>query len=263
MICGFTNCDGYVLLHTEGASCQKCCRLQDSVFESGARIEESPERDVIHEIGYLIDNHIISRECGEHAHDLFKIVRSRKINYSHNELVALCVCQAVSDKYGLAITVVQISHILSFRCSEKSFRRKQAKLCEDLPRYFCNQKIHTPPLAIFTLGIPRWKIKRLHLKCKKLMSKGNYSFSYEAALLCELEKGGFTRDSNLINFICSFPASNEVIKCRQLLTNVWPGSLYDHISWFTLTFFHSFSCFRKRAFVKWVTQMLLCSYMED
>ena len=168
----------------------------------------------------MVDRHIISRDCGESADDLFKIVRAKKINYSLYELVALCVSQSVYVKYGLSITLSQIRHILSFPLSEKSFRRKHLNLCKELPKYFCIQKIHTPPLAILSLGIQKRKVKKIHFRCKILMSKGKYCFSYEAALFCLLQRGGFTEDSNLVKFICSFPHSNEVQKCEQLLLNL-------------------------------------------
>ena len=223
MICEFDNCNGYVFQHSEGSSCGTCCRLQDASFVScnmpDGRGEEVQDRVLVHEISHMVDRYIISRECGEHAQDLFKIVRAKKINYSLCELVALCVSQSVYDKYRLSFTLSQISHILSFPPSEKSFRRKHINLCKELPKYFCTQKIHTPPLAILSLGIPKGKIKKLHSKCKKLMSKGKYCFSYEAALLCLLQRGGFTQDSNLLKFICSFPHSNEVQKCDQILLN--------------------------------------------
>ena len=224
MLCEFANCKGYVLLHPEGSTCDTCCRLQDATFESshmqGVRAEEVQDCALVHEISYMVDRHIISRECGEHADDLFKIVRAKKINYSLCDLVGLCVSQSVYVTYGMNITLSQISTILSFPPSEKSFRRKHMTLCKELPKYFCTQKIHTPPLAILSLGIPKVKIKKIHSKCKMLLSKGKYCFSYEAALLCLLQRGGFTKDSNLLKFICSFPHSSEVQKCEQLLSNV-------------------------------------------
>lgn len=220
MLCEFDNCDGYVLEHAEGVTCVLCNRLQAASFESHhltcVRDEEVPMQTLIHEISYMIDRHIISRDCGEYADKLFRIVRAKKINYSLEDLVTLCVSQSVYMKYGLNITLAQLSYILSFTPNEKSFSRKHTNLCKVLPNLFCNQKIHTPPLAIFSLGIPKWKIKKVHSKCKRLLSKGNFSFSYEAALLCVLQKGNFNEDLNLLKFICSFPHMSEVQNCERL-----------------------------------------------
>jgi len=221
MLCDFAGCEGYILQHTEGSTCMSCNRLQDGAFESCHRTCDADEvegrESMVHEISYLMDRHLISRDCANHGDKLFRIVRAKKINYSHNDLVIQCVIQAVYDIYGLALTLVQISHILSVPPNEKSFRRKHRNLCKNLPDHFSVQKIHTPPLALLSLGLPKSRIIKLHYQCKKILSKCKYSFSYEVALLYILKKQAFTKDLDLIKYICSFPNTIEIQKCELLM----------------------------------------------
>ena len=92
MSCEFQHCDGFIVEHSEGATCLECNRVQSTIMLEPPYLQPTKgiddEGTTIEELAFLVDRHIISAECSNHAQRLFRKVREMKINYNHIELVA-------------------------------------------------------------------------------------------------------------------------------------------------------------------------------
>ena len=132
MSCEFQPCNGYVVEHNEGETCLECNRVQTTIMQGPSKVSafegSDDEGTNIAELVFLVDRHIISPECSNHALRLFKKVRQMKINYIHIELVALVVCQSVFDIYASVITLQQLCALFQSNIGEKAF-------CESLPTF--------------------------------------------------------------------------------------------------------------------------------
>ena len=79
MSCEFQPCNGYVVEHNEGETCLECNRVQTSIMQGPSKFSafegSDDEGTNIAELVFLVDRHIISPECSNHALRLFKKVR--------------------------------------------------------------------------------------------------------------------------------------------------------------------------------------------
>ena len=145
MSCEFQPCNGYVVEHNEGETCLECNRVQTTIMQGPSKVSafegSDDEGTNVAELVFLVDRHIISPECSNHALRLFKKVRQMKINYIHIELVALVVCQSVFDIYGSVISLQQLCALFQSNIGEKSFLRKFAYLSKDFRNLLKSLKV--------------------------------------------------------------------------------------------------------------------------
>lgn len=217
MSCDNEHCEGYIIEHSEGATCDKCHRLQS--FSEGI-IRKFDNSQFIcddiscHELCYFVDSNIISNQCASHALSLFRSVRKMRINYIHHELVALVLSQAVFDTYQLVIFLTQICAILKIHIDENSFQKKYLYLVKRAPKLFAFPPHNVPPLALSLLNLKPKTSQKIQFLTGQLLSNSGFTSSYRAALYCVLQNESNNGSDDMLHYICGYPEKYDVLRCR-------------------------------------------------
>ena len=220
MSCEFQHCKGYIVEHSEGATCLECNRVQSAIMQEPSFLppaEETDDEGTIEEFVFLVDRHIISAECSNHAQRLFKKVREMKINYNHIDLVAIVVCQSVFDIYGSVISLPQLCALLQSNIGEKSFLRKFAFLSKRLPEYFKIPETRCAPLALSYLGLNPRQMFHIEKQSKYLVDVSDFQFSYGAALYQTLLIECPKEEDDVLRYVCGYPLDFDVKKCIEFI----------------------------------------------
>ena len=219
MFCESPNCSGHVLVHSEGESCTLCGRVQQGSpsFYPQPRMERAVPHPLRRELENLVDRHLLSENCALAADKLFTLVRQKQINYARNELFALCISQAVFALCNRSISINQLSAALDFRLHEAFFRRKYSKLCKILPSLFSCIPFGTPSFGLSLLSLPPKKEHLLRQKCRTIMLQSKFNFSWSAAIYCIVKQDSLCDDSEILNFISSYPLKHDIDKCMVFL----------------------------------------------
>ena len=221
MSCQFQHCNGYVVEHSEGATCLECNRVQSNIMQEPSFLPLAEETDdegtLIEELVFLVDRHIISAECSNHAQRLFKKVREMKINYNHIDLIAIVVCQSVFDIYGSVISLPQLCALLQSNIGEKSFLRKFAFLSKRLPEYFKIPETWCAPLALSYLGLNPRQMFLIEKQTKYLVDVSDFQFSYGAALYYTLSTECPKEEDDVLRYVSGYPLDFDVKKCIDFI----------------------------------------------
>ena len=221
MSCEFQHCNGYTVEHNEGATCLECNRVQTGIIHEPSRLSpfegSDDEEGSIEELVFLVDRHIISLECSNHAQRLFKKVRLMKINYIHIELVALVVCQSVFDIYASVISLPQFCALFQSNISEKSFLRKFAFLSKRLPECFKIPESCCRPLALSCLGLNPRHMLHIEKQSKYLVDVSDFQFSYGAALYYTLSTECPKEEDDVLRYVSGYPLDFDVKKCIEFI----------------------------------------------
>ena len=224
MSCEFQPCNGYLVEHNEGETCLECNRVQSSIMYGPTKVSafegSNDEGTNIAELVFLVDRHIISPECSNHALRLFKKVRRMKINYIHIELVALVVCQSVFDIYASVISLPQLCALFQSNIGEKSFLRKFAFLSKRLPESFKIPESCCRPLALSYLGLSPRKLFYIEKQSKYLVDVSDFQFSYGAALYCTLSTECSEEENDVLRYVCGYPLDFDVKKCVDFMNSM-------------------------------------------
>ena len=230
MSCEFQPCNGYVVEHNEGETCLECNRVQTTIMQGPSKFSafegSDDEGTNIAELVFLVDRHIISPECSNHALRLFKKVRRMKINYIHIELVALVVCQSVFDIYDSVISLQQLCALFQSNIGEKSFLRKFAFLSKRLPESFKIPESCCRPLALSYLGLNPRKLFHIEKQSKYLVDVSDFQFSYGAALFCTLSNECSEEEDDVLRYVCGYPLDFDVKKCVEFMNSMQKKTLF-------------------------------------
>ena len=221
MHCEFPQCHGLVLLHEEGSTCTSCNRLQQGGnwgVERWTPEELKSEPYLRREFAHVSDRHIIPTDCALAADKLFTFVRNKHINYSKNELLALCLLQAVFQLCNQSISVKQLGGMLHCSLHEVFFRRKHNKLCKMFPTLFSVIPFNTSSYGLSILGLTHKRQQSLRTKCRELMIQSKFEFSQGAALYYIMNENRMSMDKDLLDFVASYPHKYEMIKCKMFLS---------------------------------------------
>ena len=222
MHCEFPQCHGHVLLHNEGSTCMSCNRVQQGGnWETDMMTPEvlDPEPSLRREFAHVSDRHIIPTDCALAADKLYTFVRNKHINYPKNELLALCLLQAVFQLCNQSLSVKQLGGMLHCSLHEVFFRRKHNKLCMMFPALFSVIPFNTSSYGLSILGLTPKTQQSLRNKCRELMIKSKFEFSQGAALYSIMSENRMSSDKDLLNFIASYPKKYEMIKCKMFLNS--------------------------------------------
>ena len=221
MSCEFQPCNGYVVEHNEGETCLECNRVQSAIIQGPSRVStfeaSDDEGTKISELVFLVDRHIISLECSNHAHRLFKKVRQMKINYTHIDLVVLAVYQSVFDIYASVISLPQLCALFQSNIGEKSFLRKFAFLSKRLPESFKILENCCRPLALSYLGLNPRTLLHIEKQSRYLVDVSDFKFSYGAALYCTLSTECSEEEDDVLRYVCGYPLDFDVNKCVEFI----------------------------------------------